>query len=75
MKIKSFFAFALFACSLFFTACNDDDTITICEESPQTDCLCIEIYEPVCGCNEVTYGNSCEAECAGITTYTQGTCR
>ena len=34
----------------------------------------IEIYEPVCGCNDVTYSNSSEAECKGITSYTEGPC-
>jgi len=36
-------------------------------------CVCPENYEPVCA-NDVTYSNSCEAECAGFTTYTQGVC-
>ena len=43
-----------------------------CKEAPKEDCICIEIYQPVCGCNEVTYGNSCKAECMGIMDYTAG---
>lgn len=35
---------------------------------------CPQLYAPVCGCNEVTYSNSCEAENAGIVTYTEGAC-
>ena len=31
-------------------------------------------YEPVCGCNDITYGNWEEAECHGITQYRQGAC-
>jgi hypothetical protein len=41
---------------------------------PQSGCFCIEVYDPVCGCNNVTYSNSCHAECAGITEYTMGKC-
>jgi hypothetical protein len=46
-----------------------------CEENPQPDCFCILIYDPVCGCNKVTYGNACMAECAGITVYREGECK
>ncbi|MEL7531499.1 MAG: protease inhibitor Kazal-type [Bacteroidota bacterium] len=35
---------------------------------------CIDLYEPVCGCNDKTYRNACEAECKGIQTYSYGQC-
>tara|TARA_Y100000589_G_scaffold179942_1_gene170348 strand:- start:5232 stop:5483 length:252 start_codon:yes stop_codon:yes gene_type:complete len=35
---------------------------------------CIEIAEPVCGCDGVTYDNYCYAEKAGITSYVPGKC-
>ena len=35
---------------------------------------CDDYEEPVCGCNGVTYMNSCYAEASGITFYTQGSC-
>jgi hypothetical protein len=28
----------------------------------------------VCGCNGITYGNSCMAECSGITDFVPGKC-
>ncbi len=37
-------------------------------------CMCVKIYMPVCGENKKTYGNSCEADCAGVK-YTQGECK
>ncbi len=45
-----------------------------CVASIQDDCACYHYYDPVCGCNDVTYGNECEAECRGITDYTPGAC-
>lgn len=36
-------------------------------------CICVKLWMPVCGENKKTYGNSCEAQCAGVK-YTQGEC-
>jgi hypothetical protein len=35
---------------------------------------CSDNYEPVCGCNGITYTNACIAEASGITFYTPGIC-
>lgn len=35
---------------------------------------CTLQFDPVCGCNNITYGNSCEAGNAGVTSYTNGAC-
>jgi hypothetical protein len=32
------------------------------------------VYRPVCGCDGVTYSNSCYAYIAGIKSYTNGAC-
>ena len=43
--------------------------------SPYTvkPCYCMKIFRPVCA-GGMNYGNSCEAECHGHTTWTEGKC-
>lgn len=39
------------------------------------DANCIAVYNPVCGCDGVTYGNSCEAEMfGGVISWIPGEC-
>ncbi|MDX1913401.1 MAG: META domain-containing protein [Saprospiraceae bacterium] len=45
-----------------------------CVEKINTDCMCTMQYDPVCGCNNKTYGNACAAQCAGINTFVKGEC-
>lgn len=65
----------IFCISLLFPLLSGTCDEETCKETPDPDCVCTMQYDPVCGCNDKTYGNACEAECNGITEYTKGECR
>lgn len=37
------------------------------------ECICPAIFDPVCGCNGVTYSNSCFASCE-VRSWSEGAC-
>lgn len=64
----------LFLLMLFLSmSCSREDPE--CMEVINPSCACTKQYEPVCGCNGKTYGNSCMAVCSGIVDYTTGECK
>ena len=40
----------------------------------QPECICIELYSPVCADNGQTYSNDCKAGCAGVQVKCVGEC-
>ncbi|MEL6924942.1 MAG: Kazal-type serine protease inhibitor domain-containing protein, partial [Bacteroidota bacterium] len=49
------------------------ECIDVEKMDPQANCLDVS-YEPVCGCNNITYVNACSADAAGVQSYTEGVC-
>ena len=71
----------LFLVLLFFMliSCLKDDinsySIQCKEKENIKEIACTREFVPVCGCNKITYGNACMAECSGIDKYTIGECQ
>ena len=64
-----------FFLSVFIFSCVDGPEIIDCFLNPPiTDTVCVEIYEPVCGCNNITYDNECYAKKSGISFWVEGEC-
>lgn len=51
--------------------CGWADAPGVCSPRPEA---CAEIFEPVCGCDGVSYGNACEAASAGFSVQHAGNC-
>ena len=73
MKKIKLFLLTLFA----FIGMGASSQILTCVDTTLIDLnvMCPAIWAPVCGCDGITYGNSCEAvNYHGIVTFTEGPC-
>lgn len=67
------------SCFLFGNAKNMTQVTEIAKNKcvvkmADKDCMCTSIFSPVCGCDGILYGNSCDATCAGIQSWIIGDC-
>ena len=62
-----------------FSACGDtidenNESNCIDESLIDSSAVCYMIYDPVCGCNKVTYSNDCIAKNNGVLIFEKGSC-
>ena len=82
--MKKFILTAILCLTILFISCEKNNNCVNTPSSQSEICIdstlindslmCIEIYAPVCGCDGITYSNSCYASKSGITLYVSGEC-
>jgi hypothetical protein len=53
------------------SSCPGIETLGACRPIPE---VCVDIYQPACGCDGQTYGNACRAAVAGVAIAHDGAC-
>lgn len=53
----------------------EEELTSDCIEKPKPEVVCTLQYDPVCGCNNKTYGNACAADAVGIRVVYKGECK
>ena len=75
MKLKIILSSLILFFSLSCSKSDDDQDSCIDKSKIDEFGLCMEIYQPVCGCDGVTYPNICYASTfGGVTSFIDGEC-
>lgn len=65
----------LSAMILLSTACEHEIADCIDPAQINLEAVCTGHYDPVCGCNDVSYSNECVAEASGVISWKLGLCQ
>ena len=69
--------FSIFILLTLCLACKNEkqDMDCINPNKIELNKACVEIYQPVCGCDNKTYSNSCFAGINGVERWNEGSCK
>jgi len=73
--MKPFLAYSSLLILLLAAKCEEPTSPCIDESKINPTGICTMDYSPVCGCDENTYGNACQAKNAGLTSWEKGECK
>ena len=72
--VKKLVYFIIFLVGFYSCSSDEQDHSFIKQDLIDMDIICNSEHEPVCGCNDKTYSNECEAIKRGVIQFEMGVC-